>query len=278
LIVLSIFLIVLYDRYNSLIALIVEGFVIGMAVMTHHRACVVLVIAVVQQVRTPGWLGRILILVGMSIVVWFTTVAVHLTVLPFASEGEYAPSSVASTLVADQNPNWASRIEKPSLFVRVTALTFSKGNQSLTEPSDFEWVRWPLTLSRCEVLYNVEHRKIVYFGNPLVWVLVAGAVVATIVEVAMTANIARIEGVFAAGYVLGLLVRGEPPDLCVSLMFGLILVVRWIERVPSTFRGFVASVVIGGALFGFYLWAALAYGFYVADFAFLDWNGRWLGT
>jgi hypothetical protein len=125
------------------------------------------------------------------------------------------------------------------------------------------------------VLYETANRKIVYFGNPLVWVPAVLAVAATAAEAAATSNFGRIEVVFAAGYALGLVVPGAQPEYCVSLVFALLLLTRWVERVPAGARGFVGSVVIGAALFGFYLWSALAYGFYVADFGFLQWGGHW---
>jgi dolichyl-phosphate-mannose--protein O-mannosyl transferase len=275
LIVSSLFLITLYDRYTSVTFLMIEAVVIGLTVVTHYRAVVLLAIAVIQQLRSPGFAGRILILLAVAFVIWFATFAVHLTVLPFATANEYAPACVLQALLPDSAPNWEARLEFPSLFVRVFALAFSRpGEQRAYAP--FAWWRWPLALAKCEVLYDQDHRKIVYFGNPFVWLPVVAAVGATAAQAAATLNAGRVEAVLALGYFLGLAVPGPPPDYCLSLFFGIALLVRWLERLPLVFRGFAASVAVGAALFGFYLWSPLAYGFYVADFDFLQWGQRWL--
>jgi hypothetical protein len=116
----------------------------------------------------------------------------------------------------------------------------------------------------------------VYFGNPVMWIPVVMSMVASIIDVAVTRNIGRLDVVLVLGYVAAVVVRGEPPAYCIGLVFGLGLLVRWLERVPVRVRGFVMWMAAGGCLFGYFLWNPLVYGFYVADFGFLAWNRVWL--
>lgn len=63
---LAVLQIALFDRYQSLTALICEGTLLGMLLATDSRGAAILAVAVIQQFRFPGWPGRVGILCALS--------------------------------------------------------------------------------------------------------------------------------------------------------------------------------------------------------------------
>jgi hypothetical protein len=200
---------------------------------------------------------------------------VHIVLLPFDAPSQFAPPSVRAALVNRSRPDWRARADGPSVVHRAIATILADADIEPTK-SEFSWWTWLFARAPCRLLYEEEHRRIVYFGNPFVWIPVLLSVVASIMDIAITRNIGRLEGVLVIGYAAAIVVPGDPPAYCLGLVFGMALLTRWLGRVPVRVRSFVMWVAAGGCLFAYFFWNPLAYGLYVADFRFLAWNRVWL--
>jgi hypothetical protein len=250
--------IVLFDHYQSLTALICEGILLGMLLATttagQRSSLSPSPNSSASQAGPDG-----------------SPFCVHVAILPFDAPSQFAPPSVRAALVNMSSIDWTTRANGPSLVRRAIETMLADADAAPTK-QEFAW--WACLIARapCTLLYTEEHRRIAYVGNPVVWIPVLLSVVTSIIDVAVTRNIGRLDVALVLGYLAAIVVRGEPPAYCAGMVFEMALLVRCLEQVPVSVRAFVMWMAAGGCMSSYFLSNPLAYGLYVADFGFIGWN------
>lgn len=297
---LSLLSICLFERYKSIFAFMFEGFCLGCAAACRYTSGGLVVFALIRQfcLRNHSTIFysfvRSFLLCFIILIVHLMCFTVHLMVLPylpdeaFISNSVFIPNSVRKGLINRLNSDWDARTKAPSLVTRVFDLVFAILSNSLTNkesnPNASKWWSWPLFNCRWVPFWSKNGKLIVCLGNVLLWYPVFFGILWNLIVTLIRRDVKSMRACLLSGYLLSLLpFMLIPRNLClfhyaVPLIFGIYNLALMIQNELSPVcRGFVFSLLMSLAVFGYLNWSHLVYGLTIQDLEFLIWNKKWIG-
>jgi dolichyl-phosphate-mannose--protein O-mannosyl transferase len=208
--------------------------------------------------------------------------------LPFIpDDGNGIPHCIKDGLVSRIDPDWEARHKAASIAHRIFDLFLSLpqgGNRSrVNQTFASRWGQLPLFTGPSVPYWTRDGKHILCMGNVLLWWPVVVAVIANVLRVLATREIASETSAMMYGYILSyvplLLVTRTlfVSHYAIPLIFGCLNLGVFIDRcLEGETRGFAFCLVATLAVVGYFLWSPLVYGLTVPDLSFLLWNRHWI--
>lgn len=295
---LSLFSVCLYERnQSSIFSFIFEGVCLGCAAGCKYTTGGLLLFAIIRQFclkNSPFFYGfvRSFLLIFIIAVVHLMCFTVHLMVLPylpdeaFLNNSVFIPKSVRKGLIDRLNSDWDARARAPSLITRVFDLVFAMISNSLSNKSArknaSKWWEWPLFICNWVPFWSSKGKHIICLGNVLLWYPVFFGILWNLFVTLFRRDFRSMRSCILYGYLLSLLPFALiPRNLCIfhyaiPLIFGIYNLALMIElELKPVVRGFMYSLLMVMALFGYFNWNPLVYGLTTPDLQFLIWNKKW---
>lgn len=299
---LSIFSIFLYEQYQSIFMFIFEGICLGCVAATKYTSGGVILVAIFRQFcflkdnKFVYCFIRSILLISIIVIVHLMCFTTHLTILPFLPDDSkqdqqamLAPPAVQEGLIDRLNADWDKRALAPSMIIRVSSLVKSMIKSSLKHNVErafsSHWYSWPLFSCSWVPFYEKDDKHICCLGNVFVWYPVFFGIFWNMFVTLIRCNFRSISCSFLIGYLLSLI-----PFMFVNrtlhiyhyaipLIFGIFNLMEMIENeIKGVHRGFILSLLVTAAVFGYITWNPLVYGLTIPDFEFLIWNNKWIGS
>jgi dolichyl-phosphate-mannose--protein O-mannosyl transferase len=292
---LAIFSIFLYERFNNLIFLVVEGVCLGCVAACKYTSGGIILLALIRQFSLTknlrrdlqGSLIRCSFLCVIVCLIHLAAYAVHLTFLPYLPEEPYSgPECVLEGLVDRMNPDWDKRAKAPSIIRRIVALIIDMHRKNMKKGYGHayasKWTSWPLFTGRWVAFWAKDGKNVLCVGNVLLWWPVFFGIIANSVRAAMTGDL----GSETTGVLIGYWLSYLPFGLiwrdaflyhyAIPLVFGCCNLGVLIDiELPPTAKGFALAMFAVMAIVGYIVWCPWAYGLTTPDFDFLVWNRNW---
>lgn len=296
---LSLFSICLYERNPSSIFLFIfEGLCLGCSAACKYTTIGVVFFGIIRLFclkNSPFFYGfvRSFLLCLVIFIVHLMCFTVHLMVLPylpdeaFLTDSVFIPKSVRKGLIDRLNSDWDARADAPSLVTRVVDLVMAILSNSLksrnSRPFASKWWKWPLFDCPWVPFWSQNGKHIVCLGNVLLWYPVFLGIVWNVVVTLFRRDFKSMRSCLLFGYLISLFQFAfVPRNLCIfhyaiPLIFGVYNLAVMIEvELSPVVRGFVYSLLMSMALFGYFNWSHLVYGLSTPDLEFLIWNKNWI--
>jgi dolichyl-phosphate-mannose--protein O-mannosyl transferase len=294
---LAIFSIFLYERFNNLIFLVVEGVCLGCVAACKYTSGGIVLLALIRQFSLVNFDALMRVLVGSAIrcsflglivlLIHLACYAVHLTFLPYEPDTPFSgPDCVRQGLVDRMNPDWNKRANAPSVIRRIVALALDmhSGNMAIGSNHSYgsKWTSWPLFTGKWLLFWTKDGKHILCLGNVLLWWPVFFGICANLVRVLLCGDLASESSGLLIGYWLsylpfGLLTRDVfLYHYAIPLIFGCANLGLLLDRELSPMaKGFCLAMFGSMAVLGFFFWCPWAYGLTTPDFSFWVWNPAW---
>ena len=228
------------------------------------------------------------LLLACVLFVYFLSFAIHFLILPFDGQGvPYMPEQMQNQFISKEKHSselWAKRLTFPYLFFRIVTLAISMhlGNMGITQyhPYQSRPIGWPLLTDIWVAFWGDGDTEVNCCGNVFVYYIAFFSLF--FVVFAFKKNQYK----WGVPFVIGWCVSYFPFFLIprsmylyhylIPLILGCCSVGAALDFwLPTKWRGFIAVILCGLVLIGFYFWSPYAYGSHHLSEELIIWNSNW---
>ena len=292
------------SKYTSLSLLPFLGFVHGVQLLEIHQDFFALLFKTkkIKLTFLIDLMIRAIVLILIIFLVWFTSFAIHLMLLPYRGTNNWVgPHYTQALLNKHGTKNWTKRTEHQSMLKNVISLNKNMHHNNMLmlspHPYSSKWYTWPFLTGRWVLFYAYQGKHIMCMGQvfnvytgtlSVIFVVLYGMLCLIPTKITKISNDIKFKWAIPALFVFGYCSSLFPFVLIkrttffyhyiISLIFGIIvycMVIDILFKNHKVIKGFIFTLSQVLTIVALIFWSPWVYGYYIKNFNVRLWTVKW---